>query len=160
MSLYQIDQEIQAVLANADEITGEIDAAAFEELGLAKKEKQHGVLKFIQHLENDQDLLKKEMDRLKALREMAAKREEWLRGYLIQSMNIDKVRELDFVTHKCKFRKNPPRLIISDEKLVPEKYIKTEIVQKIDKERVKADLKSGETVEGCRLEQGESLIIS
>ena len=160
MSLYQIDQEIQAVLANADEITGEIDAAAFEELSLAKKEKQHGVLKYIQHLKNDQDLLKKEMDRLKALRELAIRREEWLREYLAKSMNIDKVRELDFVTHSCRFRKCPPKLIISDEKLVPEKYIKTEIIQKIDKERVKADLKSGETVEGCRLEQGESLIIS
>lgn len=158
-NLYQLNEAIQNVLANSDE-NGEFNVDAFEALQVEKSEKQLNIIRYVQHLKNDQDLLKKEMDRLKKLKDAVVKREEWLKNYLAQSMRIDNVTKLDFVTHKAAFRKTPPRVVIADEESLPDKYIKTITVKNVDKEAIKADLKAGEVIEGCSLEQDEKLYIS
>jgi hypothetical protein len=158
-SLFQIDEKIKNVLAEADE-DGCFDLDKFDSLQIEKKTKQQNVIKFVRHLKNDQDVIKKEIDRLKKLKTIAANREKWLLEYLGKSMEIDGIDKLDFTTDKAAFRKNPVRVVIDTEEKVPEKYKKKEITYKIDKEELKKDLKAGDIIAGCRLEQTQRLQIT
>ena len=158
-NLYEIDKQMELILSEATD-EGEFDVEAWEALQGEKKEKQHNIVRFIHHLKLDQDLLKQEIERLKKLKDMAEKREEWLKKYLGQSMQIDGVDKLDLTTHKCAFRNTPPRLEIEDEANIPTKYIKTEVVKKVDKDAIKQDLKAGDLVAGCSLVSEKRLYIS
>jgi len=158
-SLFQIDEKIRNVLAEAND-DGEFNVDAFDSLQLEKGTKQQNVIKYVRHLKNDQDMIKKEMDRLKKLKTIATNREKWLLEYLGKSMKIDGLDKLDFTTDKASFRKNPIKVIIDIEDEVPEKYKKKEITFKIDKDELKKDLKAGDIIAGCRLEQTERLQIT
>ena len=158
MNLYQINSEIQALIIAADE-NGEIDARLFDQLQITKSEKQLNIIKFIKHLENDEEAIKGEFDRLKVLKEQAAKRKESLTRYLAESMRIDGVTELDFTTFKAKFKKNPPKLLIADDAKLPDEYTVTKIDIQPDKDKIKAAIKAGQEIVGCRIEQGERLDI-
>lgn len=159
MNLYEINSQLQQVISQADE-NGEINAALFDQLQMEKSEKQLNIVKFIKHLDNDVDILNKELERIKALKDQAAKRQEWLKGYLMASMEIDGINELDFTTFKAKIKKNPPQVVIDAEEQVPEEYITTKEVKTISKTAIKVALQSGKEVKGCRLEQGERLSIT
>lgn len=60
---------------------------------------------------------------------------------------------------KVSTRVNQPALDIMDEKLIPEKYRKTDVITSIDNALVKSDLKEGVDIPGAQLIQGISLII-
>lgn len=158
-NLYQINDQIQQVIQSADE-NGVIDETAFEQLQLAKSDKQLNIIKFIKHLDNDVEVIKKEAERIETLKKQTEKRKEWLTNYLAQSMRIDGVNELDFTTFKAKFRKNPPRLTVIDEASLPQEYIVTKTVTSPDKDKIKEAIKSGQEIPGCSLEQAERLVIS
>ena len=66
MNLYEINQAVLETIEKADPITGEIDLMAFEKLQIEKQEKQANIAKFILHLENDEAVLDKELERLKS----------------------------------------------------------------------------------------------
>lgn len=157
-NLYQINAEIQALLASADE-NGEINAEMFDQLQIAKQDKQLNIIKFIKHLENDEALIKQETERLTTLKSQATKRKEWLTKYLADSMKIDGVTELDFTTFKAKFKKNPPKLVIVEGTLLPEKFTITKVDIQPAKDKIKEALKAGEEVKGCHIEQTERLSI-
>lgn len=54
-------------------------------------------------------------------------------------------------------KKNPPKLIITNEQAIPDSYKSQIVIYEIDKTKLKADLKEGKEVPGAHLEQGESL---
>jgi hypothetical protein len=56
-------------------------------------------------------------------------------------------------------RNNPPKVDIYNESILPEAYIKATLVEKVDRDAIKEDLKQGLDVPGARLIQGQSLTI-
>ncbi len=158
-NLYQINSAIQQIIEVADEVTGEINQDAFDKLQLDKAEKQLNIIKFIKHLDNDMDVLDKEMERLKLFKKQAEGRKEWLKNYLKTAMDIDGVTELDFTTFKAKVKQNPPSVVIDNEEKIPKKYLITKEVISISKALIKTDLQAGNKIEGCHLEQAERLDI-
>ena len=158
-NLYQIDEAIRKVIDGADE-NGEMNLEALDQLQLAKADKQLNVIKYIKHFENDEQLIDQELERLKKLKGYAANRTESLKKYLENSMRIDGITELDFTTHKAKFKQNPASVVITDESLVPDKFIKTEVVTKVDKKAIGTALKLGDEVPGCTLLKSERLSIN
>lgn len=58
---------------------------------------------------------------------------------------------------ELKVKKNPPAVIIEDGAKIPAKYTNQKITITPDKAKIKAALKAGETIDGCRLEQAVSL---
>lgn len=157
-SLHQINSQIQQVINSADE-NGEIDGQAFDNLQIAKQEKQLNIIKFIKHLEAEDSLYTAEIERIKKLQAMAEKRKEWLKKYIEESMRIDGVDTLDFTLFKAKIRKNPPRVVIEDLGLLPAEYMKQKIVFDADKAKIKEDMKAGKVIAGCAIEQTERLEI-
>ena len=54
-------------------------------------------------------------------------------------------------------QKNPPKLVLDDERIVPDDYFVTK--RELDKTSLKDALKTGQEVRGAHLEQTESLRI-
>lgn len=151
MNLYQINQQLLDTIEQADPETGEINLAAFEELQLAKTVKQENIARYIKHLENDSAILSLEADRIKKLKDMNAKRQEWMKSYLKQSMSIDGIDTLDFPTLKVKIKLNPPKVEIDDEEKLLPLYGKEKVTVVLDKAQIKKDLQAGSEVSGARL---------
>ncbi len=160
MKLYEINREMTQLIESADVTTGEIDSQAFEALAIAKEEKQKNIVLFVNHLSSDSDAIDKEIERLSTMKKRTESTKGWLLNYLKQSMELDGVDELDFVTFKAKIKKNPPRLEVGNE-LIDEKFWKVKVVETktLDKEAIKEAIKNGESVPGCSIVQGTRLEI-
>lgn len=168
MKLYQINQELLDVI---DKQTGEItDVDLFEQLEMDKKEKIHNTAKYLMHLDNQIDLIKKEEKRLADYRKSVEKKNDDLRNYLKRNMEIDGVKKYEFDTLKVSIHKNTPKtkyaegfLENTDEYSILQKAEKDYKQAKADFSDMKADLKTrlkkGEKIDGARLEQDTHLDI-
>lgn len=159
MKLYEINQAITQLVESANPETGEVDVQAFEDLALAKEEKQKNIVMFCNHLESDQEAIEKEIDRLTTMKKRAESGKRWLMGYLKNSMEQDNITELDFVTFKAKIKKNPPKVVIHDETKLYARFGEAKTVMSIKKDELKEALKTGEHVDGAVLVQDTRLEI-
>jgi len=159
MQLYKIDAALMNLVENADPVTGEIDGEALASLTLAKEEKQLHVAQFIRHLDNELEVIDKEISRLQSMKKTSEARQEWLRNYLKKFMDIDGRTELNFTTFKAKIKENPGAVVIDDEDLIPEEYKSSKTVVSISKATLKIPLTAGESIPGCHLEKTTRLEI-
>lgn len=99
---------------------------------------------------------KKDIEKKK---ERVEKSIESLKRYVINGMSLAKIHEISCPTYTVSLKKNPPKLNITDDKLVPDTYYRTETKRFIDNAQVRSDLKNNVDVPGAELTQGMSLII-
>lgn len=151
MQLYKIDDQIQQLLDSANILTGEIDATAFDALTLDRAIKQEGVLLFTRGLEMDIDTIDTEIKRLKAIKDTLERKAEWLKAYLKSSMEKFNENELHFGVHFAAIKKNPVSLVVHDGDIVPPKYKVIITEERIDKMKIKEDMKNGIEVKGVEL---------
>lgn len=159
MKLYEINRAMTQIIESANPETGEIDEQAFNALALAKEDKQKNIVIFINQLDNDNEVIKKEIERLEGMKKRTESAKEWLTGYLKKSMEADGINELNFTTFKAKIQKNPPKVIIHNEEKLYERFGKMETIVKIDKQALKEALKNNEEIEGAELLQETRLVI-
>lgn len=157
-NLYQISGEFSGALI--DSITGELifDADKIEALKMNREEKQKNIILFYKNSQGEEAIIDAEIKRLERLKEIIQAKQESALKALEFSMKTAGINALDFVTMKAKFKKNPASLVIAPGTNLSA-YTKVEMVEKIDKMAIKADLKDGKKVEGCSLESGERLEI-
>lgn len=151
-SIYQIDAEIQQLLESLPD-TGELtieDAEALEALQLSRKVKQQNIIRYYKSLKSQVDIIDSEIARLSKLKTLTAKRAEKMVKLLEMSMAQDNANELDFVTDKAKFKKNPPKVEIYDESKL-DRFVVTKEIKSIDKKALKEELAKGEVIEGAVL---------
>jgi len=94
----------------------------------------------------------KRLEALKLEREVRAKSLESLVQWTLEQLGqTEWFNEL----HTVRLKRNPPKVQVDNEGLVPSEYRKTRIVESesIDKVAIMEALKNGVTVEGCRLVQ-------
>ena len=58
-----------------------------------------------------------------------------------------------------KLKTNPPSVIINNQELIPDEYIRTKIEQEPNKAMISAALKAGIAVGGCHLESKQTVVI-
>ena len=80
---------------------------------------------------------------------------EYLR-YNLEKTNTDKVESAEI---SITIQKNPHKVLITDEKVIPSNFFETKEVQSIDKAKVKEALKNGDEVPGCELIQEKRVSI-
>lgn len=90
------------------------------------------------------------------IKTLESRKKRMLAAYLaaMQSMGMKSIMTS---AGELKVRNNPPAVIVDDLTKIPTKFQKQKIEVSLDKVAIKAAIKSGETVEGCHLEQGISL---
>ncbi len=165
MTLYEIDAKIQAFIDKMtdaiDEETGElkdIDPAELEELNEAREKKLENIALYIKNLDAEAEAIKKEEKALKERRERDEKKAERLRKLLTESLqNAD---QPNFETSRCQvsFRRSDA-VIITDQDLLDEKYIKVKTTTEPDKTLIKKDLKAGMIMDGAHLEERQNIQI-
>ena len=153
MNLYEIDQGILACL---DAETGEIiDPDMLDALMMEREAKVESVALWIKNLESDVIALKAEKDAF-AEREAKTKQKiESLKKWLVNALEGQK-----FSTAKCavSFRKST-KLEVVDEYLIPNEFMVQTVTVKPDANAIKALLKNGVEVDGCRLVENQNIQI-
>ena len=144
-SLYEIDR---AILECVDLETGElIDPERLENLVMERERKIEGVALWVKNLESDALAYKAEKDAFDKREKAALAKVESLKNWLADALGGQK-----FSTSKCaiSFRKST-RLEVLEPKNLPKALVVETISTKPDANAIKALLKNGMEVPGCRL---------
>lgn len=161
--LFDLAQEFRALqdLESSDDLPSEVIADTLEGLQGEFEIKAEAVAKFILSLEASAEAIKQAAEAQTNRAARLQKRADSVRQYLLlqfQFVDLPKIETADLVIRRSK---NPAALIVLDESVVPEAFWvqPKPPPKKIDKDAVKAAIKSGTKVEGCRVESGERLDI-
>jgi len=144
-NLYELDSEDMEVFN------------ALLQVDEAIEEKAVNIAYVVKKLEGDAETIKKEVDRLSALRKTNENKQKRLKEYLWQNMAYLGMEKIDTPLFKFAIQNSAPSLKITDTSKIPLRFQKLEPV--IDKAAIKESLKNGEEVEGARLIQGKHLRI-
>lgn len=150
-SLYQIDQEIMNCI---DLETGEIiDVEKLSELQMEREQKIESVALWIKNLKADAAAYKAERDVFTEREKAAKAKAESLSKWLTTVLNGEK-----FSTSKCvvNFRKSEA-VEIECEEIIPEDCFR--VKKEVDKTAIKALIKSGESVPGCKVVENLNISI-
>lgn len=155
MKLYEITEAYNSLL-DADLEQEEIDQA----LSIIDDEfdtKAENIAKLISSIKGDVETIKAEENRLKDKRRSCENKIKGLQEYLFNNLEkIDK-KKIQTPLYKISIQKNPAKLVVKNEKQVPDEYFKT--IKQLDKAKLKEDIKNGLEVDYAELIQTESLRI-
>jgi glutathione S-transferase len=159
MTLYQINQDIEAMLGEVDPETGEIlfDEAAFEDLQLARETKIENIACYRKNLAAEAAAIKAEEVALKERRAAIEKK-----GERLEKLLADELAGQKFQTARCAvtFRKSE-RVEIDEaaflESAENAQYISYE--PKFSKVDVKKAIKAGQKVTGAHIVEAQNISI-
>lgn len=147
-NLYEIRQEIENFEFEIDEETGEfLNALDWDELNMAYEEKIENIACYIKNLASDVLAFKAEEENIAKRRKSIEKKIEFFKGLLAEHMGGEK-----FSTARCavSFRRTE-KVEVSDVELIPAELLRVKTTVEADKTAIKAALKSGREINGCRL---------
>jgi len=157
LSLYEITAELVAIVESEEEMTDQ-DLQRLDGLMPAIETKAVNISALTDKMEAFVDLCKKEETRIAAKRKAVENKTNSLKTYLKECMERAGIMKIEQGTVTLALQKNPPKVIIDDERKVPAEYI-TVIPEQYqpNKNAIKEAIKSGKKVAGCHLEQSLSL---
>ena len=82
-----------------------------------------------------------------------------IKKYVKNVMEENQINKIETVHFDLSIRKNPPKAIIEDEEMIPKDFIDTQVIEKVNVNKVKEDLKKGASVQGAKLVQETRLDI-
>lgn len=154
LSLYTIEKEYlqiaDALIENGGELTEELELAL-----LINKEqlqvKSAGYAFVIKDKQAEIEAIDKEIERLTNLKKVRDNAIERLKTSIKQAMEMYGVEKIESNTITITLAKSPASVLIEDESLIPEFYIKSEVKKSILKKEIANDLKAGLEVKGASL---------
>ena len=160
-SIFQISTElneiINQIIENGGEVTPEIEGALMiKEDELSTKSVKYGYV--VKALEYDVNIIDDEIKRLSQIKKVRQNAIERLKNVLSITMQSFNIPEIDTPTMKINFRKSSS-LEITDEDLIPKKFITVKQSTTIRKADIKKAIKEGEQIEGARIVENQNLQI-
>lgn len=159
-TMYELTSDYIAVLdmANNPDIPPEVIADTLEGISGEIELKAENSAIIIKELEAEMLKLKTEEIRLSGKRKAIENNIEVIKQRLYNAMKLTGKEKFKTALFNFTIGKNPVKLVIDDESLIPKKYyVKQE--PKLDAAKLKEDLKAGAVRKYAHLEQGESLRI-
>jgi phage host-nuclease inhibitor protein Gam len=138
-----LDAETVADTIEASGLTDEINAKAQGVLLVAKQAEQ-----YLPHIDA-------EIARLRALKARHERVAQGLRDYLKRNMEAAGIERIECPLFQISIRTNPAAVEVFDEAQVPKELLR--VKYEVDKTAIKAELKAGREVAGCRLVNGTRL---
>ena len=152
-TLYEIDA---AILNCCDMETGEIiDADALDALMMEREKKIENIALYIKNLTADAAAYKAEKEAFAAREAQATNKAANLKKYLTGALNGQK-----FNTALCaiSFRRSE-KVEIDEESAIPAEYMNEVVKRTPDKTAIKAAIKAGQEISGCRLVENQNISI-
>ena len=143
-------------LANMD-LDAETVADTIEASGLTDEiqQKAQGVLMVAKTTEQYVPAIEAEIARLQALKKRHERIAAGLRDYLKLNMEAAQIQRIQCPLFAISIRTNPASVEVFDEAQVPKELLR--VAYSVDKTAIKAELKAGREVAGCRLTQSTRL---
>lgn len=144
-----------------DEETGEVNSEVLERLNSIQESfevKAQNVALVCLELKDKQDMIDREVARLKKLSDRAKTAQEWLENYLTDTMTSVGYERIDGTFSRISFRSSE-ETIIDNISLLPSEYVTEETTYKPDKKAIKAAIKAGKEVNGAHIEKKKNLQI-
>lgn len=161
-SIFSLSRELDEFMSSLPE-SGELsdeDMVRYTELEEKLDGKQKSTIEFYKYVESQNKIIEEEITRLKKIKQSndnALDRLTKLLDFGLRKRGLDKV---DFGTCSAKFAKNPHRVEIIDEASIPEDYKEYKEVLKIDKSRLRMEMREGKEIPGAVLVQDQKLRIN
>jgi hypothetical protein len=124
---------------------------AIEEAGENFREYIVQAMDIAANLKMSAEAIKLEQERLHNLRNERLTRAERLENAVIRHMEMVELKEIVTDLYTLKLRKNPPKVEILEEVVVPSEYKVEKVSFTIDKKAIADALKNGVPVDGARL---------
>lgn len=169
MNIWEIDKRMSEIMAlEADEElidleTGEVITVeeAMARLEMAREEKIENAALAVKNLTAQAAAIKAEEERLSKRRKTLEAKAEGFKGYLVAALTREDGTSEKFTTARAAVtvKMNPARVVISDEKLLPEVFFREIIDRRPDRAQIKEVLSRGIEVPGAALERGRSVMI-
>ena len=161
--MYEISDEIRDILQEAFEAEGEITEDNFErleQLQMGFKEKASNIVKYIKMLTYKEDNLKEEVEKLSKKRKTVENTIKGVKFYLKANMTKLGQTKIDCGIANIAICRLAPLVIVSNEDKLDDFYKTREILVKIDKTLIGADLSLGNKVDGAELQENTYVRIS
>lgn len=160
ITLYTLGQSYQelADLLDREEVTPEEVADTFAAITDAAGEKIDSIVGLYHNVESTAAALDGEIKKLQALKKSKERTQERLKTLVLNYLVLTGQKGAQGNKFTVKRRKNPARVVVGDETLIPSEYIREKVVKSVDKTAIKAAITAGKEVNGATLEQGESVV--
>ena len=143
---------------------GEIEETLFneflEDVSADFSKKSANVASFFLSLESQAAEIKLAEQRMNTRRKSLEKNAKKLRDYLLSQMQLINMKEISTPEYMITIRRNPAKVEIVSEALVPDDFKLEEVVVKLDKNAIKQEIKAGNPVPGAVLTQNQRLHVS
>lgn len=158
-SLYSMSERYRNImeLVTSPDVSDEEIATALDGIMADIAIKCENGIALMQNIKQFIDGADSEIKRLTELKKHMKKRLETIEGVYISGLKSIDQQSVMTPLGTMKVKKNPAKLVVDDEYLIPRKFIKQTITEMVDKATIKATLKAGEKVDGCHLEQSDRL---
>lgn len=157
--LFEIQTDLLTLVNAIEEAGGEVTPEQSEQLTITKAELQQKGLNYVHYikkLEADLELAKVYEEQIKSWKDRKNKTIEKLKDVLLEAVKIHGPIETEIF--KIGTRKSES-VEVMEEEAIPMFYFTSILVKKLDKAKVKEDIKKGEVIPGVELRENKNLSI-
>ena len=161
LTIYQIEQNYNQLAEELIDNGGELTPLLEEQLAITEEQLQNKSVAYsfvIKQMDADVDIIDAEIKRLQALKKQREKASEYLKERIKHAMDTFQIDEIKTPLVKINFRKSET-VEVDDVNLLPLSYKVVKITEQADKAAIKAAIKDGVEVTGCRIETHRNLQI-
>lgn len=161
LTIYQIEQSYNQLAEELIENGGELSPSLAEALAITEEQLQNKSVAYsfvIKQMDADIDIIDAEIKRLQALKKQREKASEYLKERIKHAMDTFQIDEIKTPLVKINFRKSET-VEVDDVNQLPAAFKVVKVTEQADKAAIKAALKDGVEVTGCRIETHRNLQI-
>lgn len=155
MNLYELDKQIEEIIANADPETGEIDMDALDRVKMERENFLEQIALSIKNDEAEEEMYDREEKNVHEKKIRARNRKERTKAYLKQILDGEKIKTARVTVS---YRKSES-VEVDDVFNLPDIYVRRKTVEEADKVKLKEALKSGEKIDGARLVENMNMSV-
>jgi len=160
-TIFQIEQTYNQLAEELIENGGELTPSLEEALAITEEQLQNKSVAYsfvIKQMDADVDTIDAEIKRLQALKKQREKASDYLKERIKHAMDTFSIEEIKTPLVKINFRKSET-VEVDDVNQLPSLYKVVKVTEQADKAAIKAALKDGFEVTGCRIETHRNLQI-
>ena len=161
LSIFNIEQNYNKLAEQLIENDGELTPELSEQLAITEEQLQNKSVAYsfvIKEMDADIDTIDAEIKRLQALKKQREKASEYLKDRIKHAMDTFQIEEIKTPLVKINFRKSES-VEVDDVNALPAPYKVVKVTEQADKAAIKAAIKDGVDIAGCRIETHRNLQI-